>query len=186
LGSVIIICVYSNNNGDPFEFHSQDNEDEILSRTRTPPPPPPPQLSTNTESRETEPKEQYKQNSVQNDIVDVYEGDKIVTEDEEAVSSLPMHVADKSSSGIVNANSTRSNANSTRSNNVIPSVPNQMLNQSNTVNTDSNRSEVCNEITPSEHGQVVDRSSEDPLNSDDVRSEMASSEVSSPRYAKLM
>ena len=175
-----MIIVYSSSGGDPFEFHSQDNEGEILSRTRTPPPPPPPnQQYTNTEPKETnmELKEQHKQNNVQDDniIMDVSnKSDEIVSVDEEAVSSVPMHVVDKSSDSTVNADSTRSS-------NVTASVQNQTMNQSNAVNTDSNRSEVCNEITPSEHGQVVDRSSEDPLNSDDVRSEMASSIVSSPR-----
>ena len=45
--------------------------------------------------------------------------------------------------------------------------------------------EHSGDITPSEHGQVVDRSSEDPLNSAASRSEMASTE-SSPRYINLI
>lgn len=42
------------------------------------------------------------------------------------------------------------------------------------------------DITPSEHGQVVDLSSEDPLNSIASRSEMASTAESSPRYVNLI
>ena len=41
------------------------------------------------------------------------------------------------------------------------------------------------EITPSEHGQIVDRSSEDPLNSATSRSEMASTTESSPRQVNI-
>ena len=42
--------------------------------------------------------------------------------------------------------------------------------------------ERSSDITPSEHGQVVDRSSEDPLNSAASRSEMASTTESPPRH----
>ncbi|XP_065913557.1 serine-rich adhesin for platelets-like isoform X2 [Dysidea avara] len=159
----------SSSNGDPFEFHSQDNEGEVLPITRTPPPPP------NQQSTAREPKEQHNRNSAQNDILDVSnKTDDTVPEDDEAVPSVPVQVVNESSS--INADSTRFNI-------VIPSVSDQVMNQlqPNPINTDSNRSEVCNEVTPSEHGQVVDRSSEDPLNSEDVRSEMASSNVSSPQ-----
>ena len=90
--------------------------------------------------------------------------------------AVPQQVVDKSPSSVVNVDSTRPTTV------VISSAPGQIMNQGLAVITDSNRSEICNEITPSEHGQMVDRSSEDPLNSDDIRSEMGSSNASSPRY----
>ena len=40
----------------------------------------------------------------------------------------------------------------------------------------------ADDITPSEHGQIIDQSSEDPLNTGTSRSEMASTTESSPRY----
>ena len=41
------------------------------------------------------------------------------------------------------------------------------------------------DITPSEHGQVVDRSSEDPINTGASRSEIASTTESSPRCVSM-
>ena len=44
----------------------------------------------------------------------------------------------------------------------------------------------ADDITPSEHGQIIDQSSEDPLNTGASRSEMASTTESSPRYFNVI